>query len=154
MTNETLSDNIVDACSIDSFSVIEADKVKDFIGKIKIDMGIIGQKCGHMPNVLSSLEEVYLYGAGWYYSWTACSWGVNSPHSFSATFNTPYYTPLTGPATLYAAGPGYAYEIVADFMVSNSVPSISSIYPATSSLSRKGASGWSGNSVTNRSHNA
>ena len=37
---------------------------------------------------LSSLQEVYLYGNGWSYSWTACYWGVTSPHSFSATFNT------------------------------------------------------------------
>ncbi|NQV17130.1 MAG: T9SS type A sorting domain-containing protein [Armatimonadetes bacterium] len=73
---------------------------------------------------LSSLQEVYLYGEGWSSSWSACYIGVTSPHSFSATFNTSINTIPTGEATLYAAGPDYAYEIVADFMVSNSVPSV------------------------------
>ena len=83
-----------------------------------------------ITHTLSSLEEVYLWdGVGM--SWVADSWGVTSPHSFSATFNTSSYTIPTGPTTLYAAGPGYAYEFVANFMVTNTVPAVWSLCPGS-----------------------
>jgi hypothetical protein len=78
---------------------------------------------------LSSLDEVYIWdGSGTNPSWIADSWGVTSPHSFSATFNTSSYTIPTGPTTLYASKYG-VFDVVADFMVDNSVPDISSLWP-------------------------
>ena len=83
-----------------------------------------------VTQTLTSLQEVYLWdGVG--HSWTASSWGVTSPHSFSATFNTAPDPIPTGPTTLYAAGPGYAYEVVADFMVTNTVPAVWSLCPGS-----------------------
>ena len=83
-----------------------------------------------ITHTLTSLDEVYIWdGSGTNPSWIADSWGVTSPHSFSATFSTSSYSIPTGPTTLYAAGPGYDYEVVADFMVTGSVPDISSLMP-------------------------
>ena len=80
-----------------------------------------------VTHTLTSLDEVYIWdGAGM--SWSASSWGVTSPHSFSATFNTSTHTIPTGPTTLYASKYG-VFDVVADFMVTGSVPDISSLMP-------------------------
>ncbi|MCK4358035.1 MAG: T9SS type A sorting domain-containing protein [Candidatus Cloacimonetes bacterium] len=82
---------------------------------------------------LSSLQEVYIWSGGTE-SWTASSWGVTSPHSFSATFNTITQTIPTGPTTLYALDADYVYQVVANFMVTNSVPFINGLYPSSANI--------------------
>ncbi|MCF7793862.1 MAG: T9SS type A sorting domain-containing protein [Candidatus Cloacimonetes bacterium] len=86
---------------------------------------------GFLPEnvTLTSIESLYYWGEDSSY-WPACEFGLTSPHSFTATFNTSsYYAVNPGQGTLEIWADYDDYHAQIDAMITVTVPGIDYYWP-------------------------